>query len=398
MGTSSAVAYPVIDVDTHLSEPHDLWTSRAPAAYAERVPRVVDIKGHPTWVADGKVRLGPATASAVVNRSGDKMLGAGSLFTTYYDGAHLGAYHVEPRLELMDSLGIWAQILYPNVVGFGAQGLGRIEDPKLRELTVSIWNDAMADIQNASGGRLMGMGILPWWDADIAVAELHRMAALGLHGVASTSDPQDYFGLPDLSDEMWAPVFEAIVEHDFPLNFHIGASASIASFIGQNPWPSSGPDVGLAIGSAMIYLNNARVLANFVYSGLLERYPTLKLVSVESGLGWVPFMLEALDHQLSETAPHLMGTKLSMLPSAYFRRQVYGCFWFENDGLVNAINKLGVDNCMFETDFPHPTCLYPDPLTRIHSVFDAAGCDETFRRKVMCDNAARVYNIDVSGV
>lgn len=385
----------VIDVDTHLSEPHDLWTSRAPSAYVDRVPRVLPINGALCWVADDDVRLGPATASAVIDREGEKVLGAGALFRMYLDDAHPAASQVEPRLAMMDDLGIWAQILYPNAVGFGAQGLGRIKDPALRELTVSIWNDAMAEMQDRSGGRLMPMGILPWWDAQVAVRELDRMAALGLHGVATTSDPQDHFGLPDLSDEMWTPVFESIVEHRFPLNFHIGASATVGTFIGNNPWPTSGPDVGLAIGSAMIYLLNARVIANFVYSGLLERFPTLNLVSVESGVGWIPFMLEALDHQLSETAPHLLGTKISMLPSDYFRRQIYACFWFERDGLVAAIDKLGVDNCMFETDFPHPTCLYPDPLTRIHQVFDDAGKDETFRRKVMTENAARVYNIDL---
>jgi predicted TIM-barrel fold metal-dependent hydrolase len=353
------------------------------------------MRGKPYWVADSDVRLGPATASAVVQRDGTKTLGAGAFFSTYIDDAHPGASQLEPRLALMDELGIWAQIVYPNAVGFGAQGLGQIADPVLRGLCVSIWNDAMGELQDASGGRLMPMGILPWWDVTAAVREIERMASLGLHGVATTSDPHNHFGLPDLSDPMWSPVFDAIVAHDFPVNFHIGSSANAASFFGSDPWPSSGPDVSLAIGSALIYFSNARIIANFIYSGLLERYPTLKLVSVESGVGWIPFVLEALDHQLTETAPELLGTRLSMRPSDYFRRQISACFWFEERGLVDAIGRLGVDNCMFETDFPHPTCLYPDPLTRVGRVFDDAGCDDEFRRKVLSENAGRVYNIDL---
>jgi predicted TIM-barrel fold metal-dependent hydrolase len=141
----------------------------------------------------------------------------------------------------------------------------------------------------------------------------------------------------------------------------------------------------------MLYVGNARVIGNLLYSGILERFPRLQVVSVESGVGWIPFMLEALDYQLQETAPHLLGTRLSMKPSEYFRRQMYACFWFESTGLVPAIESLGVDNCMFETDFPHPTCLYPDALSRVATVL--ADVDDDFRRKVLSDNASRVYSI-----
>ena len=176
-----------------------------------------------------------------------------------------------------------------------------------------------------------------------------------------------------------------------PLNFHIAGSVSQASFAGTAKWPSFNQDEGLAIASAMLYVGNARVIANMLYSGVLERFPQLKVVSVESGIGWIPFMLEALDHQLTETAPHLLGTRLSMKPSEYFHRQMYACFWFERHDLIRSINELGVDNCMFETDYPHPTCLYPDSLGHIDKAL--AGTDDDFKAKVLSDNAARVYNI-----
>jgi predicted TIM-barrel fold metal-dependent hydrolase len=187
-------------------------------------------------------------------------------------------------------------------------------------------------------------------------------------------------------------MWEACSDLGLPLNFHIGASIQQSTYFGTTPWPSHGADEKLALGSAMMYLGNARILSNLIYSGILERHPTLSVVSVESGIGWLPFVLEALDYQVQETAPSVMD-RLSMKPSEYFRRQIYACFWFEANSLVSMIENVGVDNCMFETDFPHPTCLYPDPLTKV--VESLAGVDHEFRNKVLSANAIKVYSLPV---
>src|SRR6185436_7090577 len=176
------------------------------------------------------------------------------------------------------------------------------------------------------------------------------------------------------------------------INFHIGASQTSMSWFGDSPWPSHGADQRLAIGSAMMYLTNARVLANLIYSGLLERHPKVKFVSVESGIGWIPFILEALDHQLNETAPGSLDY-LSMAPSEYFRRQMYACFWFEKRDIAHVLELLGSDNVLFETDYPHPTCLYPDSLELAAPGLASLSAD--VRRKVLQDNAARLYHIPV---
>jgi predicted TIM-barrel fold metal-dependent hydrolase len=144
----------------------------------------------------------------------------------------------------------------------------------------------------------------------------------------------------------------------------------------------------------MIFLSNGRVIANLIFGGILERHPGLRVASVESGVGWLPFFLQALDYQLDDTAPKLKKT-LSLKPSEYFRRQMAACFWFEDDLLVPSIEWLGTDNCLFETDFPHPTCLYPDPVSRALTVFE--GVDEVFRRKVLGANAVRFYGLPVPG-
>jgi uncharacterized protein len=400
----------IIDVDTHLTEPADLWTSRAPKNLVDRVPRVVlhkdlsdDMREQvshlgttgphvnaPMWIVDGYQVLGPAGAGSVINRNNEKVKGA-TFLEWPLDESSLAASYVAPRIAMMDALGMAGQILFPNVVGFGGQNFFRISDHELRMAIVRIWNDAMADMQQESGGRLMGMGLLPWWDIDRTVQEIKRIAELGLHGVITNADPQNQ-GMPDLSERFWDPMWAELQEHELPMNFHCGASATQRTYNGGSPWPSMDANSKLAVGSAMLQMANARLVANMILSGLCERFPRLKIVSVESGIGWLPFMLEALDYHADENAAH---HGLSLLPSEYFKRQMYACFWFENGPtLIDSIERIGVDNCMFETDFPHPTCLFPEPLRNAVPTFK--NVDESFRRKVFSENAAHVYNIDLA--
>jgi uncharacterized protein len=397
----------VIDVDTHLTEPGDLWTSRAPEKYKDLVPRVIfrknselhglpgwrsdrpDDEESPTWIVGGDTPLGFAGGASVVNKSNQKVRGSDFVHWPLTEVSPAASL-VEPRLALMDDVGIWAQIMYPNAVGFGGQAMASVQDPVLRLLILQIWNDAMAEMQEQSGGRIMGMALIPWWDVKVAVKEIERIHAMGLHGVNTNADPQNQ-GLPDLSDPSYAPMWEACESLGLPVNFHIGASVSQSSY-SQGSWPSLDGDTALALGSSMLYIGNARVIANFIYSGILDRHPRLKVVSVESGVGWIPFILDALDYQAVENnVDHL-----SMKPSDYFRRQMYACFWFESQrDFLHDVGRLGIDNCMFETDFPHPTCLYPQPLNDIAQSFGRNDVPWEARVKLLGGTAARVYNIDL---
>ena len=134
-------------------------------------------------------------------------------------------------------------------------------------------------------------------------------------------------------------------------------------------------------------------MANVLCSGMLARHPRLKVVSVESGIGWIPYLLDALDFELAENAPAKLD-ELAMMPSDLFRRQVYACFWFEHRSIASLVEAIGPHNVMFETDFPHPTCLYPDPLAI--AARNLADVDEATRRNLVSTNAARLYSIDVS--
>ena len=139
----------------------------------------------------------------------------------------------------------------------------------------------------------------------------------------------------------------------------------------------------------MTFISNSRVLANLVISLVLERYPKLKVVSVESGVGWIPFMLESIEYMMRET-----GVKYLIPPHELFKRQIYACSWFERRNFATMARMLGVDNVMFETDFPHPTCLHPNALDYVATTASEFTLEE--RKKVFGGTAARVYNLPVS--
>jgi len=382
----------VVDADSHLTESHDLWTKRAPAGYEDRVPRVEEVDGRPTWVVDGAT-LGFAGGGGVIDRQGKKFPFQESMIVWGIDRIHQAAFDPKARIEVLDESGIWAQVLFPNSIGLGGQGLSQaVKDPVLRRLCIEIYNDAMAELQAESGNRLLPMPVLPAWDVDESVREAQRVAALGARGVNLTSDPQD-MGSPDLANRAWDPLWDVCDDLKLPVHFHIGASLTAMNFYGNYFWPSQHEYLKPAIGGTLLFINNARVVVNVILCGMLDRHPGLKLVSVESGIGWVPFILEAMDYEVFENAPE-QAADLSRMPSEYFKDHWYATFWFERNPRSNLqalVDSVGEDNILFETDFPHPTCLYPKPLDTVAEKM--ATLTPSARRKILGENAAKLYRL-----
>jgi len=381
----------IIDSDTHLTEPADLWTARAPAKLKERMPQIRLRNGVPGWTIDGDMSMGLGTSAASCFLKDGTYCKALGVMDATLDDVHPASYDVKARLKVMDELGIWAQIVYPNLLGFGG-GLAMNVDPDLRLLTTQIYNDFSAELQANSGDRLFPMALLPWWDVTASVREAERCAEMGLRGININSDPQSS-GFKDLNHDDWNPLWELCSDLGLPVNFHIGFSDDTLSWSGNWPWPTQRRSSTMAIGGVSLFIANAKTLVNLLLSGLLERYPKLKFVSVESGLGWIPFVLEALDYQ-AEGASSDSLAHLSMKPSEYFKRQIFACYWFEQNRLVETARYLGVDNIMFESDFPHPTCLSPRPLEYIQKAHEAFTPVE--QRKLLSENAAKLYNIPIA--
>jgi predicted TIM-barrel fold metal-dependent hydrolase len=379
----------VIDADTHLTERHDLWTSRAPAGMKDRLPHVAQVDGQATWVV-GDAVLGRAGAGGVVDKHSVKGRSFEALYEWEIDRVHEAAYDPVARVELMDEIGIWAHVIFPNVVGLGGQSIsGAVDDLALRLVCVELYNDANAEMQANSNNRLLPMAVMPAWDVDACVREAQRAKAMGMRGVNLTSDPQDQ-GAPDLASRAWDPLWEVCDALGLPVHFHIGASLTTMTFFDNYPWPSHDDDTKLAIGGTLLFVGNARVVVNIICSGMLERFPGLKIVSVESGAGWIPFILEALDYEMAENAPQLKAA-LELSPSEIFKRQMYATIWFERTALAPLVASVGENNIMFETDFPHPTCLYPDPLRSADE--NMRELSDATKDKILSGNATKLYHL-----
>jgi predicted TIM-barrel fold metal-dependent hydrolase len=387
----------VIDADTHYTEPHDLWTSRVPAKYRTKVPYVEDNgQGGKAWkFNDGEVLVPSAGASSVIRKDKTKSamldwdLQSGSLGIL---DAHPACYDPEARLELMDEQGVWAHVIYPNATGFSAHKLVGLADQKLASLILSIYNDAVAELQAGSGGRLFPQALIPFWDLPAALKEVERTHfELKLTGITMSSEPHSA-GMPDIVDHHWDPLWDLCESLGITVNFHVGASEFSLQVFESGTWPSLKQLPKIIVGCSLLELHNAQVLANLLASDLLVRFPKLQFVSVESGIGWIPYILERLEYQLLETS--LDGNVWGQAsPTELFHRQVSACFWFEESAPSRLLDVIGFDNVLFESDFPHSTCLYPNPVEHAIKVLEPWGPE--VQRKVLSENAARLYGIPI---
>ncbi len=378
----------VIDADSHVSEPADLWTSRVSSQWGDAVPhtRIDPVSGKEQWIVGGQPGLS-----------------VGMTAIAGYDGTlpdcpdtmadcPPGAYDAVARLAYLDAEGIHGQVLYPNVGGFGSGAFLQLREPELMLECVRAYNDFIVEWASEDPTRLVPIMATPFWDVAASVREIERCAAKGVRGVLFGSQPQD-FGQPPLTSPHWHPVFSAAQDAGLPISFHIGSGA----------WDMGGmQDIGMRAAFARLganaFLDNQRCISDIVFGGICHRFPKLDFVSVESGVGWLLFALEAFDWQWVNGGVHREHPEYDLIPSEYFRRQVYGCFWFEEAGLEKAL-ELYPDNLLFETDYPHPTSMSVGPASsavhpREYAERVLGGVPESTAEKVLHRNAARLYGLE----
>jgi predicted TIM-barrel fold metal-dependent hydrolase len=343
----------IVDADTHVTEPADLWTSRVPARMAPDVPQVrLDPRGYEVWLVRGRpVALTGMGATA----------GSGTIqeIPKTRDEALPAAYDPTARLRYMDENGVAASVLYPNVLGFSCQRVRTIPDEEVRLACVTAYNDWLAEWASHDRDRLLPIAGLPLWDVAASVRELRRAVALGHRGFLFSGRPQA-FGYPVMGDRRWDPLWACASELGVPASLHIGSGDTEARHLAEVA--CYGPAVTLTMRSIDTILENACHIAELLLSGVPARFPGLRFVSVESGLGWIPFVLDALDYQFRQNDLRFERGRFDMLPSEYFTRQVAATFWFEDDGVANVVRRFGASSVMIGSDFPHPTCLYGQTL------------------------------------
>lgn len=376
----------VIDADTHVTEPPDTWSARLPARFRDRAPRVVRSKewGFETWqIGDGSSPV-PIGHTAVA--------GWPEPFPAAPDGfaeVPPAAYDARARLDYMDRIGVWAMALYPNVGGFGNEAFLALDDPELMLACVRAYNDFLLDWIEPDPRRFIPICATPFWDPAESAREIERCAAAGHKGILFTGEPQR-FGQPVLASRHWDPLWRAAEETGLPVSFHIG-SGNLTEEYSPERIEAYGLRAVNARTAVSLFLENGKQLADLLLSGVLARFPQLKVVSVESGIGFLPFLLEAADYAFEYSQVAGERPEFEMRPSEYFARQVYGCYFFEEFAPQRLLDRIGEDNVLFETDYPHPVCLYGNVREKIDA--GLAGHPDETRRKILFDNAARLYRV-----
>jgi len=379
-----------IDTDSHLTEPHDVWTSRVSSKWGDAVPHIKRANGMDMWMIRDKMVGAPGAYTLAGND-----ISLPDMIKTYEE-LPASSYVASERLKMMDKEGIYAQVLYPNVAGFGSQNFLQLKETELMLECVRAYNDFTHDWCSADPKRLLPAAAMPFWDVDAAVKEIERVAKKGHKTILACTKPLD-FGLPHLANKHWDRYWGAIQDSGLPVSFHIG-SGDLSDVLADRAELGFRAVFGNAgVGAIM---GNMQSITDIIFGGVCDRFPTLKFFSVESGVGWLPSFLELCDWQWVNNDVIKEHPDWKLLPSEYFKRQIYGSFWFETEraGLENAIKVLP-DNIMWETDYPHPTSQFPalkrgwqtKPRTYAEDRLQFLG--ETALRKVFHSTAARVFNL-----
>ncbi len=271
-----------------------------------------------------------------------------------YDEMRPGCYEPKARVEDMVMNHVEASLSFPTFPRFCGQTFAEASDKDLALACVRAYNDWMVEEWcGDSDGALIPLCLIPLWDIDAAVAEVRAQRRPRRAGRLLQRDPARSSGLPTIHTGEWDPFFAACADTGTVVCMHIGSSSQM---------PATSPDAPPAVAATLSFNNAMASLSDFLFCGILVKYPTLTLAYSEGQIGWLPYVLERADDVWREhRAWGGVADKVPEPPSTYYYRQVYGCFFRDQHGL-DALDKVGVDNITFETDYPHTDSTWPNTL------------------------------------
>lgn len=389
----------VISVDDHVVEPADTFERWLPARFRDAGPKVVrrgvrgfgnpqegfnlifdddsPVKGD-CWVF-GETLVPHKRVSASVGFERDDM----GLHPITYDEMRPGCYDPVARVADMELNWVEKSLCFPTMPRFCGQAFYEHPDRELGLACVRAYNDFMVEEWcGDSGGRLIPLMIIPLWDPQSAVAEIERNVARGVRNVAFSEIPAK-LGLPSIHSGYWDPFYAACDQHDVSIHMHVGSASWM---------PSTSVDAPFAVGVTLSFNNAMASISDYIFSGILERYQNLKLCYSEGQIGWIPYILERAD-DITQTHGAWAGVKdkCPQLPSSYFRKHMFGCFFRDRFGLKN-LDAVGVDNVTFETDYPHNDTTWPD--TKKIAMDMMAELDDETVWKIVRGNAIRALHLE----
>ncbi len=413
MPESSFVEDPwIVSVDDHVTPPPDLWTSRLPARFLDRAPRVerdrvmVDFQGAHATIKRGDP-AGEWTDFWVYEDSQEPLLAVTNIdgfegesrrealqkFTVMtYDDLGRGCWQQGARLDAMTVNHVQASLCFPNAVTrFCGQTFNEKGERDVGFLCIQAYNDWMIDdwCGGQGAGRLIPLTLIPLWDAELAAREVRRCADKGSHAVSFCENPSE-LGLPSFYHEsnFWSPFFEACEQTETVVNMHIGSSSRL---------PTSSAGAPYAVTSVLMFQNSMASVLDLVFSGVLDRFPGIKVALSEGQIGWLPYLVARADRVWADPHDGGAGIRIGRPPSSYVRDQIFGCI-FDDDTALRCRDLIGIDQIMLEVDFPHAASTHPNTAAFAHEMCDRAGLDPSERYKVFRGNAIRLYGLERLGI
>jgi predicted TIM-barrel fold metal-dependent hydrolase len=293
------------------------------------------------------------------------------------------------RLSSMTANGVDAAVCFPNTLPrFCGQTFLEANDKSLALACVQAYNDwVIEEWSGGSGsGRLIPVTLVPLWDVNLAVAEIRRCAEKGSFAITFPENPYP-LGLPSLHQPYWDPIFAVCQEADVVICMHVGSSS-------KNPTTSS--DAPYIISSLLLFENSLGSLLDFIFSGILERFPQLTLVYAEGQVGWLPYILEQADRFWSERSANAFGSSLRNPPSTYLAERVYTCIFHDRTGLLNR-EAIGMSQICFETDYPHADSNFPHSQEVLDTLRREARLSDAETYQLARGNAIRAFGLSRFG-
>lgn len=379
----------LISVDDHILEPPNLWVDRVAAKDRDRAPHMeVDDSGMDVWVYDGK-RMPSSGLSAVVGKSKEEF----SPEPLNYSEMRPGCYDAKARIEDMDRSGVLASLCFPTLPRFCGQLFMEASDREFGFQCLQIYNDWLVEEWcGVAPGRYIPLMLIPMWDPKLAVTEMERMAAKGVTAFAFSENPEP-LGLPTIhdADHYWDPVMAAANELEMVASMHVGSSSQLPRICNDAPFMAN-----LTWGAT----RTSGTMLSWLFSGLFQRYPNLKIALSEGEVGWMPYFLERAEQVLDKQRYWVKrGTKFmghagneadldTLDIRETFRNHIFGCI-IEDRHAIKSLDEIGEDNVMCETDYPHSDSTWPDCIDVARDTMK--DLPENVQYKLLRGNAERLY-------
>ncbi len=372
--------YGLISADDHVYEHPEVWTSRmSKQKWGDRVP-------HVETAADGSQRWRVAGEPVDLPRVGatTAMPGDRALEPLRWDEVPVAAYSATERLKAMDADGVDCSVLYPTISGVAGERFGRLDDIELETACVQAYNDWLIEEWLGTSPRFVPQCIVPVWPMDRTVAEIRRSVAMGHKGVIYPASPMELKKLPHINDPAYDPLWSVCQELNVPLCFHAGASAKIQMRADENFSPAA----ARAFSGIVRSVSSIAVLANFLFSQVLYRFPNLKVVFAESSIGWAAYEMEYADYQ--SAADGLPQEGYPLKPSELFQRQCYFTCWYDRESL-RVRRYPGSASILWSTNYPLESSTWPNTREHLERAF--AAVPDAEKRQIQWANAAKLYSL-----